>query len=546
MASRPKDVCIECGNTRAVALKTPAGPLCGPCRGRQRVDSCHVCCRRGPCRFAGTARAICDQCAKPRENCSRCGLFRIVKTRTVDGAPVCDSCYQRNAEICIMCQRERRVVGRHQGRPLCEYCYPRHPASFRDCVGCGTRRKLRRTGLCEACHAEALVDSLFPPDLIHRDPAARGLWAACRSGDAHTVLLAFRRQSIELLREVLANPDLRTHDALDRLGPDQTTRAVRSLLVEFGLLPHIDFHLARFERWVSDATMQIIDPKARRAFTQFATWQHLRQLRERSAPLGSSLARSRRRELRVVIDLLAWIALQGKRLDAITQADMDAWASSGAERHLVGKFLEWCRRNKLSRPLMVRRAPAAQLAIIGTPDAERGRMLREVAVQRSDLEPSTRLAACLLLLYGVRPHQIVALRVRDLEQVGELVSVRFGQQPLFLPAELSLLATIAHRDRSAHRMFAPVLDHEWLFPGRRSGMPITAATLTARLQRTGILVSRVRTGALASLAQALPPSVIADLTGVHLRTAIAWREAVGASNSRYAALRGRGTTVPFA
>lgn len=43
-----------------------------------------------------------------------------------------------------------------------------------------------------------------------------------------------------------------------------------------------------------------------------------------------------------------------------------------------------------------------------------------------------------------------------------------------------------------------------------------------------------RTGAMVSLAQELPPVILARLTGLSITNAIRWTEAVAASNARYA------------
>lgn len=529
--------CIRCDTLRPVAFRGPDGPMCGPCRSRENVGTCTRCGREAPCRFAGTPRAVCENCRKAKEACSRCAKERIVSTRDEDGAPVCHGC-NRSIEQCSQCTRARRVVGRTgAGEPLCEGCYPHHPASFRDCRRCGQHAKVRRNGLCDRCTADDKLASLFPPDLLERSEPARNMLAALRGADYRTILNAFtRRRSVEILRKVLAASDPPTHESIDLLGPDQTTRAVRALLVEHGLLPSRDLHLARFEAWIEAAAEDIEGPGERQAFVQFARWQHLRNLRDRADPLHGSLASSRRAELRTVLKLLAWARERGKDLSTLDQADMDVWAmTGGSQPYLVAKFLDWARVNRQCRRLEAARSPRRYLMVGGIPDEDRSRRLAAV-LGDDTIPPGTKLAAALVLLFGVSPLRISALRLVDVEHRDGAVTIRIGKTPLELPAALVGLAVEACADRSARRMFGAVEDREWLYPGSRPGVPLTSASLIRRLAAVGVFVAPARTGARTSLAQQLPPVVIADLTGVHIGTAVRWSNSTAASNARYAGL----------
>ena len=52
--------------------------------------------------------------------------------------------------------------------------------------------------------------------------------------------------------------------------------------------------------------------------------------------------------------------------------------------------------------------------------------------------------------------------------------------------------------------------------------PIANHALTTRLSRHGINVRIARNGALSALAADLPASVLADLLGMHINTAVRW------------------------
>ena len=65
------------------------------------------------------------------------------------------------------------------------------------------------------------------------------------------------------------------------------------------------------------------DGGERQAFTQFATWTHLRDLRSRKEPLSTQMLANRRHELRTVIALLAWARRRGETLASLDQADLE-------------------------------------------------------------------------------------------------------------------------------------------------------------------------------------------------------------------------------
>lgn len=528
--------CSVCRRDRRIAWSGPDGSVCTICRPRQKVDTCQVCGKEKPCLFAGTPRAKCHECSKRKEPCSSCGAVAKVGTRTEGGEPLCKPC-GRNKEPCSGCGRTRIVAARLGNAALCDYCYRSHPALFRDCLQCGRHEKLLRDGRCHHCTAESSIAGLFPADLLEASPQARSLHAAFLAGDAITVLRAFqRKRSVELLRSLLLSPNTITHDILDAAGTDQATRAVRSVLVEHGLLPPRDNNLARFEAWIPSTAALINDPAERAAFVRFARWRHLRELRQRPTPIPSTITASRRRELRIVLEMLDWARHHGRTLATLTQQDIDLWQGHGhRERHRVKAFLAWAHHNRLAIKLQITRPRSSGLSLTGPGAAERHELLNHILSPAARVPLGTRVAASLILLYGVRPHQITNLRLTDFIRQGPTLRIKFGPDPLLLPGNIAELADALCRERRVSRMISSAHDTEWLLPGSRPGYPLSPAALTKRLRLIGVIPTTARTGAMASLAQELPPVILARLTGLSTSNAIKWAEAVAASNSRYAA-----------
>ncbi|MEV8183397.1 hypothetical protein [Specibacter sp. NPDC078692] len=172
----------------------------------------------------------------------------------------------------------------------------------------------------------------------------------------------------------------------------------------------------------------------------------------------------------------------------------------------------------------------------GADETDRLRLLT-VTLEATSLDPRTRLAAALVLLYGIRANRIVQLQIKDFSTEGGIVFVSLGSQPLALPASVGDIASLALATRGATRMFGSVEDHKWLIPGTRSGYPLAPVSLALRLRSLGIMPSHARAGALASLSGQLPPVILSRLTGLEISSAIKWTHAVSASNARYVGLK---------
>ncbi|MDJ0314169.1 hypothetical protein [Arthrobacter sp. H35-D1] len=247
-------------------------------------------------------------------------------------------------------------------------------------------------------------------------------------------------------------------------------------------------------------------------------------------------ADSRRRELKDVINFLKWVSKHGEALASATQGHVDRWiAKDPISRRLIHPFLAWARRNHYCTRLAVPAIPRSQLNVAGADETDRLRLLTMI-LETISLDPRTRLAAALVLLYGIRTNRIVQLQIKDFSMVGGIVFISLGSQPLALPAAVGDIASLALATRGATRMFGSVEDHKWLIPGTRSGYPLAPASLALRLKSLGILPSHARAGALASLSGQLPPVILARLTGLEISAAIRWSNAVSASNARYAGL----------
>ncbi|MDN6499933.1 MAG: hypothetical protein L0K44_09350 [Yaniella sp.] len=390
-------------------------------------------------------------------------------------------------------------------------------------------------GLCTQCAADDALEQFIPSSVRSTNPVAQSVYDAFRRAKPSVILTASRRKSASILTEVMNSPEKLSHDYLDSAGPDALTRGIRSLLIDAGLLEPRDHHLARFEKWILEVSTEISNSKLRAVFVQFARWRHVRELRKKRSPLPTSLTVSRRRELRLILDLISWIHGQDRVFGSLTQSDVDCWRSFGSkEKYRVNEFLVWAHRNRLVGRIEIHRPKRTDLNVIGFSDAKRTEILENLLDEQCPWPAPIRFSALLVLLFGARPLQITRLKVSDVFFRGPHAYVRLGRDPVLLPDVLIQLASTILKDRAAIRQFTTAEETHWLLPGTVTGYPMSSAALAVRLRNIGIPASTGRTSALSMLTQNLPPTIVARLTGTTRGTAIRWMDAVAASNARYA------------
>jgi hypothetical protein len=337
-----------------------------------------------------------------------------------------------------------------------------------------------------------------------------------------------------LLADVAAGRLAITHQDLDAHPHRRAADYLRHMLAAGGALAARDEPLARASRWLA-GILEAIEPAAdRRLVHAYATWDVMRRLRARAA----SSARPRtptahaRNNVRAAADLLAWLRRLGLTLAARGQADIDAWLATGPAAAQARYFLAWAAARghcgKLSIPAPARTTGPA------TADDQRwalaARLLRDDA-----LEPTDRVAGCLLLLYSQQLSRIAAMTTSQVTRRGSEVLTLLGEHDVPLPGPLGTAVLQLISDGRAYAGVGSPATSQWLFPGHLPGQPITPARLGERLRALGIYAMTGRRAALISLAAQLPAAVLADLLGITPGTAVRWMHDAGGDWNKYAA-----------
>ena len=239
-----------------------------------------------------------------------------------------------------------------------------------------------------------------------------------------------------------------------------------------------------------------------------------------------------RNHIRAAASLLAWLRGHGTELAACGQADIDQWLRTGPSACLARDFLAWAVSRGHCRKLSIPAPPRATGPAISQ-DQRWGltaRLLHDTA-----LDPTDRVAGCLLLLYGQPLSRIAAMTTSQVTRHNGETSLRLGRYHVPVPGPLaSAVLQLISGGRSYRGVGSPPAT-TWLFPGHLPGRPITPARLGERLRAIGIYAQTGRRAALLDLAAQLPAAVLADLLGLHETTAAKWMHQAGGDWSRYAA-----------
>ncbi|MFB7224862.1 hypothetical protein [Streptomyces sp. NPDC056227] len=468
--------------------------------------------------------------------CARCGRHAAKAANWSDG-PICRTCYERATRDrgrCPSCGTERLLPGRDTaGTAICRDCAGISRDFF--CDRCGFEGLLLGGRLCERCTLSDRLTALLDDGTGRIHPQLIPLHQLLVSLDRPKSRLIWLRnpQVPALLRDLATGTVPLTHDAIQALPNWRTAAYLRDLLMDSGVLPHLDRRLLLFERWLDQRIATTTDTEHARILQHFATWHQLRKLRAKAArsPLGTSTTQESRQQITQAGAFLVWLAARHVTLDACTQTDLDAWhAEKYATRRPAQAFLRWCMDTRRMPRLTIPNRPT-------TNPHPMGQHQRITALQRvlsdDSTSPRVRLAACLVLLFAQPVSRIVRMVTDDVVHDGRHVALRLGDPPTPVPEPVAALLLDYLQALPAS---TPAInqDSPWLFPGRRASQPMNPGTLRDALRKLGVPAEKGRTSAIRQLVLQAPAPVIAQALGYHDKSTTRIATDAGAPWKNYA------------
>jgi hypothetical protein len=393
-------------------------------------------------------------------------------------------------------------------------------------------------GLCARCALRQRVDELLGTDPTGQlRPLAQVLTGA--TSPVYLLRWLSDRPAGQLLQRLAADGRPISHRLLDDLPPRAEVHYLRHILVHAGVLPERVEYLDRIGPWLAQRLAQC-PPSHAQLVRPFARWFLLHRARRTAQARGYTPQASYklRSHLLAVLEFLAWLDSQGLDLRTASQADIDAWLTTGppSRRYRVRGFLRWARQRGTAGELSIPGRPAQYQPLRPLPDDEVWAQLRR-CLHDTNIPLGVRVAGALILLFGTSVTRLVRLSV-DAVIVGDgQVHLRLGRAPLLLPPPVDELVTGLAQAPVEHSTFAASFHpSRLLFPGRAPGHPIRPA-LRARLVRRGIAPRPGRHAAILAMTADLPTPAVADLLGVSYKTAIRWAGHAGGDWSAYVAAR---------
>lgn len=536
---RADRTCGRCGKTAPIALRARDGQpdICVNCY-RMPDAVCSVCGKRRECIFADTDRPICPCCSpKTTAVCARCGAQRPPQARWPEG-PVCDPCYTaalQHRGPCARCGAQRRLVappGPHAD--TCADCAGL-PLTH-TCTDCGIEDKLYEQNRCARCSLRRRTTTLLA-GADGQVPArlASLLEAICAARNPKSALnwLA-RSHGAALLADLAAGTLPATHQALDAHPRRRAADFLRHMLTAADVLAPRDEELTRTAHWLDDILHTVTPETAQRHLRSYATWQVMRRLRASAqrAARPRSYTGHARRNIRAAAEFLGWLHTHDRTLAQCTQADVDAWLTTGPSTAQVRDFLSWAATHGHC-PTLTIPGPASNT---GTATSQDQRWTQATRLLHDEtLDPTDRAAGCLLLLYGQQLSRIATMTINQVATRNGTVHIQLGEHDIPVPEPLGKVLTELVRNGRAYTGTGSPTQTDWLFPGGLPGKPITASRLGQRLRTLGINAQAGRRAALTDLAAQLPAAVLADLLGLAPTTAVKWMRQAGGDWSGYAA-----------
>ncbi|WP_079185690.1 hypothetical protein [Streptomyces sp. NBRC 110465] len=345
-----------------------------------------------------------------------------------------------------------------------------------------------------------------------------------------------RSPAAHLVRRLALSPEALSHEALDALPQRAASAYVRGLLVTAGILAPRDENLALLTNYV---TRTVADLPARQAnlIRPFAEWHIVRDARRRSLRGRYTYAayKGDYGNVTAAIDFLNWLDSQSLNLRRLQQLHLDTWATNRPSlRARAIPFLRWGIARHLCPPDLVIDRPDSQLpGNFQAEDDAREELAR--CLNDAKLPLDVRIAGALVRLYALPLTRIVELTTEHISHDREHTYLKVKQHPFLLPPKLAGL--IADQIRCGTPGHSTATEPRHLLPGQSPGRPRNPIGFADTLRHHGLSARAARNTAMLNALTDLPPMIIADLLGIHPKTADRWAALAGNNWSEYVSSR---------
>jgi hypothetical protein len=376
--------------------------------------------------------------------------------------------------------------------------------------------------------------------LATASPAWAGLSRLAQQSDSPLALVVWLRssESAAMLRELIKNEPEPSHESIPST---KSGHYLRSLLVELEILEERNEYFERLPEWV-DTLLQDDPAEIQNIIQRFAQWHVLHRARRRSTrrELTEGSMKWTRQQITIGREFLIWLRKRQLEPQDCTQSNIDLWLASGnTRRYLVRDFIAWAQTNKIvNRNLKIPLRTIREATQPITEDDRWGTLT--TILKDANIPDDVKVAATLTIAYGQHLSRVVALKTTSVTiREDKQCFITVAKTPLPLPGPLAepLTSLVSEPNRGKASISRSNAGNKWLFPGGNPGTHITSEQLRKKLAQHGITLRETRSAALQQWALETPAPILATSLGLHINTAIGWRDSVQADYTDYIGVR---------
>ncbi|GAA2969372.1 hypothetical protein GCM10010459_28710 [Microbacterium schleiferi] len=356
------------------------------------------------------------------------------------------------------------------------------------CPGCGSIEEIRKHHLCVECRRPVAIQQLLADDAgeIRADLHPLADYLLTHHGKAASLERWLHKSKCAMVLRELADGTLPlTAEAIiTRARSGQSVAFLLSLLVRSGVLPELDVESTRFDHWLNGWLDDIEDPEDRLILRRYCTWELLRSARTlRSASSPASGFLRQRAALKYCAAFLREIRSQQETLATFPQRRLDAYLTdSPSQRDALAPFTRWLRKHRLSTVRVEFRSHRLEGRDYASD--HRWQMARRF-LSAADMDPKTRAAGLLVLLYGIQLTRIVTITRAQVDTNSRPVTLTVGAEPIELPEILgnAMVNLVAASARHPERGMALPRSEPWQTPHPRPAEPPSSRRRPAHRKR---------------------------------------------------------------
>lgn len=469
--------------------------------------------------------------------CDSCGSAVPARYELLDQR-VCNACYsrlRRHPGVCQGCGQVKILAFHDQSRRIvCAAC-----AGVRQrfgCRTCGSEDQLTGSQ-CGTCRLTDRLQELLADESGRIHPGLARLRDYLLSArDPRSATRWLRRDLIGTTLKAMATGEAPiSHQTLNELPESTRVRYFRRMLMSAGTLPTIDVRLNDLEVYAVQFFADLVAEHAS-IITRYFNWEVLRKLRQRTkhTPLTTGAANTRRAELRKIAELLAWLDADGQPLSSLDQAAVDRFVAHHDQHRIAGAFIHWAARHRLSGRVTV---PVEHAARAHLPIPEELLWIKiDRLVDDESIALPTRIIGLFILVFAQPLMNCVRLRRTDFVDDGLTIRMTFGITPTTLPKPIADLLRRHLATRHNRRVFQAA-ESEWLFEGVMPQHHVSEANVRLQLTALGIHTRTMKRARIDQLVQEVPASVVADVVGISVGTALHHAAQMNATWGAYPELR---------